>query len=308
MSVNNIHNRLEKLINSLSVKEGREKYLRNQTNYLKKKLRATSHQKFEDAQNNLEKISNSLEVLTFWYSGSFDRGVYINNGFDIDIYPIYKPMNRSKFEKKFGIKSLTGEILFGILYYDLREINKINPKLVILKEPPYNHSIPTRIDFEEQTVDFDCIPAIELPDGILIAPNGTDSVKKVNLLLEEKGLLKVNKRHNGNATKLIFLLKYWNWNWNYPVKSYIIQRLVEEIFLKESMKSWDKAIKTFFKKSIIIFKKYLRDEIVLKDRVYTHKSILDDYSEEKVYYFFENLKEGYAYAVNDDWYALFGNF
>lgn len=309
MSANNIHSRLEKLINSLSVEEGRKKYLKNQTNYLKKKLRVVSRQKFEDPQSPIEKISNSLEVLAFWYGGSFDRGVFINNGFDIDIYPIYKPINKSKFEKNFGISSLTGEILFGILYYDLWEIyNNINPNLTILKEPPYNHSIPIRIVFEGQTVDFDCIPAIELPDGILTAPDGIDSVKKVNLNLEEKGLSKVNKKHNGKATKLIYLLKYWNWNWDYPLKSYIIQRLVEEIFLQEPMNSWDKAIKTFFNKSISIFNKYLRDEVVLKDRVYTHKSILDDFSEEKIYHFYESLKEGNSYAIKEDYHSLFGIF
>ena len=225
MSVNNIHNRIEKLINSLSITEGRERYLRNQINYLKKQLKRASRWQYENPQRNIEKLSNSLEVISFWYGGSFDRGVYIDKGFDIDIYPIYKVNTKSKNKFKLVQKSLTGEILFGIIFEDLTSIhNQINPNLIVLEGPPYTHAIPIKLEFEVETIYVDCIPAIELHEGYLIAPDGLDSVKKVNLKLEEKGLSKVNKKHDGEATKLIRLLKYWNWN--YPLKSYLIQRLV----------------------------------------------------------------------------------
>lgn len=307
MSVNNIHTRLEKLIDSLSIKEGREKYLKNQINYLKKQLRRVSRSKFKNPQSTIEKISNSLEVLTFWYGGSFDRGVYIDKGFDIDIYPIYKVITKNKNNYNINQKSLSGEILFSIIYEDLSTIHsEINPNLLILEEPSYTHAIPIQLDFEDQTIYVDCIPAIELPHGYLIAPNGLDSVKKVNLKLEEEGLSKVNKKHSGRVTKLIRLLKYWNWNWDYPLKSYVIQRLVEEIFLEERMNSWDKAVKTFFSRSINIFNKHFNNKIVLRDRVYTHKSILEDYSEYKINSFYEALQEGQIYAVRNDWTKLFG--
>lgn len=102
-------------------------------------------------------------------------------------------------------------------------------------------------------------------------------------------------------------MKYWNWKWDYPLKSYLIQRLVEEIFLKQSMKTWDNTIKSFLKNAINSFDQYFNGQIVLKDRVYTHKSILDDYTEKQLNDFYESLQKANNFAIRNDWTALFGN-
>lgn len=155
---------------------------------------------------------------------------------------------------------------------------------------------------------MDCIPAIELPEGYLIAPDDWEGAKKVNLLLEEQGLSRVNKKTNGRATKLTLLLKYWNWNWDYPLKSYVIQRLVEEIYLKNKINSLDKAVKSFFSHSIHLLNKYYDNEIVLRDRVYTNKSILGDYQKDTIDNFYKSIQEANQYAMKNEWKELFGDF
>lgn len=309
MSVNSIHNRLEQLIDSLSITEGRETYLRHQIVYLEKVLKEASKSNYNSPENKIEILSNSLEIIRFWYGGSFDRGVHINEDFDLDIYLIYSLIKGREKKHNLGVKSLSGEILFKILYDDLEAVHRNkNPNLIIPEKVQFKHVIPIELEFNHQTICVDCIPAIELPEGYLIAPNGWDSAKKVNLLLEEQGLSRVNKKTNGQATKLILILKYWNWNWDYPLKSYVIQRLVEEIFLKCKLNNWDKAVKTFFGRSIHLFNKYYDDEVVLKDRVYTNKSILDDYNNDKIDIFYENLQQANHFAKNNEWNELFGNF
>lgn len=309
MSVNNIHNRLEQLIDSLSITEGREKYLRHQIVYLERILKEASKINYNPPENQIEILSNSLEIIRFWYGGSFDRGVHINEGFDLDIYLIYSLIKGHEKKHNLGVKSLSGEILFKIIYDDLEAVHRNkNPNLIIPNKVQFKHAVPIELEFNKQTIHVDCIPAIELSEGYLIAPNGWDSTKKVNLKLEEQGLSKVNKKHNGRATKLILLLKYWNWNWNYPLKSYVIQRLVEEIYLRYNINNWDKAVKLFFNQSIHIFNKYYNNELVLRDRVYISKSILDDYHKNKIKHFFENLRKANQYAMKNEWKELFGNF
>lgn len=284
-------------------------YLRHQIVYLERVLKEASKSNYNPPENQIEILSNSLEIIRFWYGGSFDRGVHINEGFDLDIYLIYSLIKGREKKHNLGVKSLSGEILFKILYDDLEAVHRNkNPNLIIPNKVQFKHAVPIELEFNNQTIYVDCIPAIELPEGYLIAPNGWDSTKKVNLKLEEQGLSKVNKKHNGRATKLILLLKYWNWNWNYPLKSYVIQRLVEEIYLRYNINNWDKAVKFFFNQSIHIFNKYYNNELVLRDRVYTSKSILDDYHENKINNFFENLRKANQYAMKNEWKELFGNF
>jgi len=42
LSVKNIQHRFEQLINGLSIKEGKKKYLKNQVNYIKNKIKKVS--------------------------------------------------------------------------------------------------------------------------------------------------------------------------------------------------------------------------------------------------------------------------
>ena len=309
MSVNNIHNRLEQLIDSLSITEGRETYLRHQIVYLERILKEASKINYNPPENQIEILSNSLEIIRFWYGGSFDRGVHINEGFDLDIYLIYSLIKGHEKKHNLGVKSLSGEILFKILYDDLEAVHRNkNPNLIISNNVQFKHAVPIELEFNSQTIYVDCIPAIELPDGYLIAPNGWEGAKKVNLLLEEQGLSNVNKKTNGRATKLILLLKYWNWNWEYPLKSYVIQRLVEEIYVKNKINSLDKAVKNFFSESIHLLNKYYDNEIVLRDRVYSNKSILNDYQKDTIDNFYESLQEANQYAMKNEWKQLFGDF
>jgi len=307
LSAKNIHHRFEQLIDSLSIKTGKEKYLRNQVNYIKNQVIKVSKWPFENPQNLIQSMSNNVEVVRFWYGGSWDRGIHINKEFDIDIYIVYDDIENFRYD--FNENSLKGEILFTILYEDLYTIQeKINSNLEIMESPQYSHSIPIQLSYQNRALKVDCIPAIELPNQYLLAPDGWNYIKKVNQKLEESGLSKVNKKHDGRATKLIWLLKYWNWYWDKPLKSYVIQRLVEDIFLVCRINDWDKAIKTFFNKAINIFNKYYNGITVLKDRVYTQKSILQDYNEERIDEFYDALQEANQFASKNQWNELFGDF
>ena len=75
MSTKKLQGRFEYLIASLAVTQGKEQYLKNQVNYLKKKLKQYSKWQYDPPENEIEDISNQLSVKGFWYGGSFDRGV-----------------------------------------------------------------------------------------------------------------------------------------------------------------------------------------------------------------------------------------
>ena len=132
-------------------------------------------------------------------------------------------------------------------------------------------------------------------------PNGMEQAKLVNPKLDMKALSKLNKLREGNATKLILLLKYWNIYWDKPLKSYLIERLVEYIFSISNINGWDKGVKTFFYQSVQIFEK----NIMIPDRAYKNESILDDYSNEMFDNFYETLKEARSYATQNKWKDLF---
>ncbi len=48
--------------------------------------------------------------------------------------------------------------------------------------------------------------------------------------------------------------------------------------------------------------------LVLPDRVYTKKSILEDYSEKKIDQFYDALQEANQYAIKNQWDEIFGDF
>ena len=173
----------------------------------------------------------------------------------------------------------------------------------LLKEPPYGHSIPIRLDYQGISILFDCIPTIELPSGFLLVHNGMGGIKKVNPKLEEQAFSKLNKKQNRRITKLIILMKYWNFNWGKPLKGYIIERLVESVFDKIEDKSWDRAVKTLFSRAIYILDK----EILLPDRVYNQNSIIDEYSSNELDNFLDVFKEAANYAQKGKREKLFSD-
>lgn len=159
----------EQLIDGLSIKEGKEKYLRNQVNYVKNQLIKVSKLEFIPPENLIERFSNAVHVNGFWYGGSFDLGVHINKAFDIDSYFIYK--ENEGYSLNYG--DLDGEYLFTTLYLDLETIyDKINENLVIADSLPRTHAIPIELYYQNKILKMDCIPAIELPNNYLLVPNG----------------------------------------------------------------------------------------------------------------------------------------
>ncbi|MFX1596050.1 MAG: hypothetical protein ACFFBK_08280 [Promethearchaeota archaeon] len=248
----------------------------------------------------LSRESYQYTLERFWYGGSFDRGLFIKNRFDIDIYFIFKKENTYPPEQN----HLTGSLLFELLYSYLKTYQYYyEMKLKLLKDPPYGHAIPIRIDHQNISILFDCIPAIENPNGYLVIPNGMGGIKKVNPNLEEQALSKLNEKQNGKITKLILLTKYWNFNWGKPLKGYLIERLVESIFDKTEVHTWDKAVKIFFSRAINILSKKKK----LPDRVYTQYSILDEYSSDELESYVEILREATYYSQASEWNKLFHN-
>ena len=171
----------------------------------------------------------------------------------------------------------------------------------LLKNPPYEHAVPIRMDYPGNSILFDYIPAIELPNGYLVKPNGIGGTKKVNPNLEEQALSKLDKKQDGKISKLILLMKYWNFTWGKPLKGYNIERLVESIFEKIEVHTWDKAVKTFFPQAIHILNKKKK----LPYRVYSQYSILDEYSNNEIEEYLETLREAVYYAQKGEWSEIF---
>ena len=307
MVVKNIQRRFEELIDSLSIKEGNEKYLEKQVNYINKQLIKVSEWAFDNPETLIQKISNNLEVNRFWYGGSWDRGVHINKEFDIEIYIVYKEIENSNY--KFNESTLEGEILFTVLLNDLKTIQeKIDSNLTLVEKNKYSHAIPLELKYQDGTLKIDSIPAIELPDQTLIVPDGWEDCKKMSLILEEDALSRLNIKNHGNGTKLIRLLKYWNWYWDMPLKSYIIQRLVEAVFFESGIDEWEETLKTFFHGALNIFNKHDKGKLVLVDRLYYGTSILEDFDFDEINKFHDALREANQYALKNKWNKLFGKF
>ena len=110
---------------------------------------------------------------------------------------------------------------------------------------------------------------------------------------------------DGKAYSFEFDLS-WNWLNKKPLKSYVIQRLVEDIFKDREIDGWKGAVRAFFKEAINLFEEHLNDEIILKDRVYTQKSILNDYDQKQVNKFECFLRNGNNLAKKNQWEKLFG--
>lgn len=315
MNSKKIQNRLEKLINSLTINENQKIFLRRKANDFYKELKENSQYQMPYSSSiYLSTDSYQYMLMRFWYEGSFDRGLFIKNRFDIDNYFVFSKekssnvnlLNNNRWENNSNEKSnLTGDLLFELLYSHLKTYQYYyETTMKILKDPPYEHAIPIRMDYQGISILFDCIPAIEQPDGCFIIPNGLGGIKKINRNLEEQALSKLNKMQNEKITKLILLMKYWNFTWGKPLKGYLIERLVECIFDKVEINNWDKAVKTFFNQATYI----LNNKKRLADRVYGQYSILDEYSKDQLKSFLEIFIEGANYAQKEYWNEIFNEF
>lgn len=313
MTIKKIHVRLEQLINSLTIKENHKTFLRARTNDLYDDLNYIC-QRQQPYWLAFFTSTPGYALERFWYGGSFDRGIFIKNRFDIDMYLVYK-QTQSHHVVAYNVlfpwnnyqdtqRNLTGGFLFELLYSDLKVYqSSYRGGMKILKEPPYGHTIPIRMDYQNVSILFDCIPAIEKPNGYLVIPSGMGGTKKVNPNLEEQALSKLNKEKDGKITKLILLIKYWNFNWGKPVKGYVLERLVEHVFDEIKVHTWDRAVKTFFSRAINVLAK----KRSLPDRVYAQYSILDEYSNDEIEGYLEVLREADLHAHKGEWKELFND-
>ncbi len=301
MTANKIHNSLEQLIDTLTITENQKIFLQEKANNLFNKLKAISQNQIPYWSSlYLSKNTYQYIIDRFWFGGTFDRGLFIKNRFDVDVYFIYKKEKPDPFEQN----NITKSLLFELLYSNLK-VYEYNQKenMKILRNPPYKHAIPIRIDYSGISILFDCIPALELLNGNYLIPGGKKGIKKINQALEEQTLFKLNKKQNGKINKLLILMKYWNFNWGKPLKRDITERLIEYIFDKIEISSWDRAVKTFFTQAIRI----INNKKFLPDRVNEHYSILDEYPSNELKNFLEIFREAKKYAQNGEWKKIFSN-
>ncbi|MBN1803501.1 MAG: hypothetical protein JW891_18470 [Candidatus Lokiarchaeota archaeon] len=283
--------------------EGKVENIKNLTAYLTRHLKVISREPrsmyFPAFNDQLD-----MELLHFNYGGSFDRHTLIRKHYDVDAYLVY--VEKGYAGNFVSNRVNRGSQLFVMLRTHLDILkNRYNVDMEILKDFPYAHAIPIRIYFNDsQSSDFDCIPAIKYNNDVLRVPNGMNDLKFVNPNLDLRALSAINKLRNGKATKLILLLKYWNIHWGKPLKSYVIERLVEQIFLKSKINDWKNGLKTFFNQATFI----IGNEILIPDKIYPNRSILDDYSKGVLNEFYNTLKKASGHATREEWRTLFGNF
>lgn len=142
------------------------------------------------------------KFIQFNYGGSFDRHTCIRQRYDVDPYLVYNKKN-NLWSTMTQTSIIKGQ-LFEMLRNHLETFkDNYNVKLAILKEFPYTHAIPIEIDFKDQILQVDCIPAIEYNQDFLVVPKGMNYTKIVNPNLEAEALIDLNNLHNGNATKII---------------------------------------------------------------------------------------------------------
>ncbi|MFW9970809.1 MAG: hypothetical protein ACFFDF_11485 [Candidatus Odinarchaeota archaeon] len=313
MPIKKTHSKLEQLINSLTIKEQQKTFLRGKINEFYNEIRNISQYQMP-IWSNIYLSVNQYILERFWYNNSFDRGIFIKNRFDIDLYFVYSKdmlqnttdLNNNDWNNYPNEQNrITGDFLFELLYSNLKSFNYYHRmEMKLLKDPPYGHAIPIRLDYPGISILFDCIPAIELSKGYLVIPNGLGGTKKINPNLEEKAFSKINRKQSGKIIKFILLIKYWNFTWGKPIKGYILERLAECIFDKIEIHTWNGAMKTFFNQAIHILDKKKK----LPDRVYNQYSILNEYSNKDIEGALKILGEAASYAQKEKWKEIVDDF
>lgn len=292
---------MERLIDSLTISENQKLFLREKAYTLYNGLKKISQNLIPYWSSlYLSKDTYQYTLKGFWFEASFDMGLFIKNRFDVDIHFIFGKNNTDSLEQN----NLIGSILFELLYSHLKVFQfNYRKYMKLLKDPPYIRAIPIRIDYNSISILFNCIPAIELPNGYLIIPNGLGEIKKIKPKSEIQTHSKINRKQNGRITKLVLLMKYWNFNWGKPIKGQLIEHLVEFIFDKIEIRSWDRAVKTFFSRVIY----FLDKKKLLHHGIYTQLSILEEYSGDELNEFLEVLREAEIYAQKGKWQKIFND-
>ena len=307
---NNINERFENFISSLSIP--RHFILNISRAILKvvKNLPTTKNQIIFPIQNSNKKLRNVIKLQGHEFGGSFDRGTNIRNISDVDAYVLYDELPTIE-RLSIALQKLKpdthidyrGEVLLKTLHHQLKKIRLSVRRKLDVKQPPYTHAIKVKMRYANQVIKMDLVPAIDLhEDGNLLIANTIKNTMKVNPIKEENALKTINEKTDGRGTKMIRLVKAWNNHSQRTFISYILERLVLEVFKNKPVGDWDKALITFFTDSI----KIIKQRTFIPDKVYSHASILNNFSQERLTIMQNKLENAKIYAQNSEWEKLLG--
>ncbi len=242
MTGKNIQERFENFISSLSIPKYIRVDLQRAVLKLVENLKKVGNPIIFPIQQTRSKIRNTMFLRGHKFGGSYDRGTYIKNISDIDVYVVYEEqpaMERLKKAmdtiKKGSSQDYRGGILLKTLRYQLKKIRLSIRRNLEVRKPPYRHAIKTKMRYANKNIKIDLVPAIDLhEDGDLLISNTNKKVVKVNPTKEENALKKLNNRTEGKGTKMIRLVKAWNYHWQGKIVSYILERLVMQVFQSKS--------------------------------------------------------------------------
>ncbi|MHA1660230.1 MAG: nucleotidyltransferase domain-containing protein [Promethearchaeota archaeon] len=306
----NIQERFENFISSLSIPKHIRVDLQRAVLKLVENLKKVGNPIIFPIQQTRSKIRNVVVLRGHQFGGSYDRGTYVKNFSDIDVYVVYEEqpaMERLKkamdATNKGSSQEYKGEILLKTLRHQLKKIRLSIRRDLEVRNPPYRHAIKTKMRYANKDIKMDLVPAIDLhEDGNLLIPNTNKRVVKVNPTKEENALKKLNNKSDGKGTKMIRLIKAWNNHWQSKIISYILERLVLEIFKNKPIGTWVKALRTFYNESI----RLINERAFMPDKIYSHKSILDEYNQSYLLEVLETLKKAKGYADKSEWSNIFG--
>jgi len=306
----NIQERFENFITSLSIPRHIRIDLQKAVLKLVENLKKVVNPKIFSVQQTRSKITNVIMLRGHQFGGSYDRGTYIRKASDIDVYIVYEEQHAMERLRKAmntkikgSPKEYRGEILLKTLRHQLKKIRLSIRRNLIVRNPPYRHAIKTKMSYASKNIKLDLVPAIDLhEDGNLLIPNTIKNVVKVNPTKEENALKKLNNRTDGKGTKMIRLVKAWNIHWQGKIVSYILERLIMQVFKNRQIENWDKTLRTFFNESF----RLIKERASMPDKVYSHKSILDEYSQSYLLEILEMLKKAKGYADKSEWHNLYG--
>ena len=307
---NNINERFENFISSLSIPRHFRVNISRAILKVVKNLPTTTNPIIFPIQNSNKKLKNVIKLRGHQFGGSFDRGTNIRNISDVDAYVLYDELptmeGLSKALQKLEPDShidYRGEVLLKTLHHQLKKIRLSVRRRLEIKHPPYTHAIKVKMRYANQVIKMDLVPAIDLHEGgNLLIPNTTKNAMKVNPTKEENALKTLNERTDGRGTKIIRLVKAWNNHSQRTFISYILERLVLEIFKNKPINDWDKALITFFTDAI----KIIKQRTFMPDKVYSQASILNNFSQEQLTIMQTKLEKAKNYAENSEWEKLLG--
>ena len=307
---NNINERFENFISSLSIPRHFRLNISRAILKVVKNLPTTKNQIIFPIQNSNKKLKNVIKLQGHQFGGSFDRGTNIRNISDVDAYVLYdelptmerlsRALQKLEPDKHIDYR---GEVLLKTLHYQLKKIRLSVRRKLEIKHPPYTHAIKIKMRYANQVVKMDLVPAIDLhEEGNLLISNTIKNTMKVNPIKEENALKTINERTDGRGTKMIRLVKAWN---NYSGRtfiSYILERLVLEVFKNKPIDDWDKTLIIFFTNAI----KIIKQKTFIPDKVYSHASILKSFSHKRLTIMQTKLEEAKNHTQNSEWGKLFG--